>query len=77
MPIYEYRCNACKHSFERLIRNQKQSVSCPDCGSADVQRIMSSFGFRKDAKESSLNQPNNPSGSSCASCVSRNCSQCR
>ena len=45
MPIYEYRCAACGRSFERLVHGQ-QAVACPDCGSPQVSRLLSLFGFK-------------------------------
>lgn len=45
MPIYEYRCRECDLVFSRLQRVGAGSVgvTCPDCGSADVRRELSSF----------------------------------
>ena len=44
MPIYEYRCNACNHEFEELVRSDRQKVQCPSCGSARIARRPSVFG---------------------------------
>ena len=41
MPAYEFRCLTCKKRFERFIAYSdygSQAVTCPHCGSADVQR---------------------------------------
>jgi putative FmdB family regulatory protein len=44
MPIYEYLCAGCATSFEELVSSADQdSVRCPDCGSATVTRLLSSF----------------------------------
>ena len=44
MPIYEYRCDSCKERFEEyLSTSDKPSPPCPSCGSADVERLMSSI----------------------------------
>ncbi len=47
MPIYEYRCEKCGHSFELL---QKISAptpeACPECGAAAVSRLISPVAFR-------------------------------
>lgn len=40
MPIYEYRCTACSHAFELLIRSGDEPV-CPECGSDAIERITS------------------------------------
>jgi len=35
MPMYEYRCDPCDHSFEALVRSSDDVPSCPRCeGSA-------------------------------------------
>jgi putative FmdB family regulatory protein len=43
MPIYEYRCEPCAERFEELVRASDPAVTCPGCGSSDVQRLLSSF----------------------------------
>ena len=45
MPLYEYRCPSCNHRFE-LLRNRsadEAEVRCPACGSAGVERQVSTF----------------------------------
>jgi putative FmdB family regulatory protein len=37
MPIYEYRCTACGHAFELLVRRGDSPV-CPECDSAQLER---------------------------------------
>jgi putative FmdB family regulatory protein len=37
MPIYDYRCNACGHVFEALVR-RAEVPACPSCASADLER---------------------------------------
>lgn len=46
MPIYEYRCGKCGHTFEKLIRGMTEETEpqCPNCGEAKVERIVSLFG---------------------------------
>lgn len=48
MPIYEYRCGACDEAFERLIRAGESPGSCPACGSADVERVVSLPAVRSE-----------------------------
>ncbi len=47
MPIYEYSCQACKHTFEAL---QKMSdaplTDCPACGKPELVKLISAAGFR-------------------------------
>ncbi len=42
MPIYEYRCKGCDHSFERLHSSADEAIpDCPECKSKKVKRLMS------------------------------------
>jgi putative FmdB family regulatory protein len=42
MPIYEYRCEACRAEFEEyLATSTKPNPPCPGCGSESVLRLMS------------------------------------
>jgi putative FmdB family regulatory protein len=43
MPIYEYRCAGCECEFEELVSSSTPGVSCPECGSRDVERLLSTF----------------------------------
>ncbi|WP_022664781.1 FmdB family zinc ribbon protein [Desulfospira joergensenii] len=46
MPIFEYRCQACKKEFERLVfAGEKDKIECPDCRSRDIQKKMSATSF--------------------------------
>ena len=45
MPIYEYRCEACEKPFEKLVRTFREEVGCPECGSASVERLLSTFAM--------------------------------
>ena len=76
MPIYEYRCLSCQKNFEKLIRNNKEAISCPYCHAKDIKRILSLFGFKEGRKGNSSQERGVSSNSSCASCTSKNCSQC-
>lgn len=42
MPIYEYRCNDCKHSFEAIV-NGKQKAHCPKCLGEHLEKQFSTF----------------------------------
>ena len=43
MPIYEYRCTACAHQFQTLIRNVADTpTACPECGKP-VRKKLSTF----------------------------------
>ena len=40
MPLYEYSCRQCEHTFETLVFNGEQ-VECPTCESKRVERLLS------------------------------------
>ena len=45
MPLYEYHCESCKHSFEELLnvskRNEPIKTPCPECGEDKVKKGIS------------------------------------
>ena len=46
MPIYEYQCQSCGHKLEKLQRlNDNPLKDCPDCGAAELERLISAAGF--------------------------------
>jgi len=50
MPIYEYRCQECLEEFEKLVRSAEE-IECPQCGSEEVKKLISSFGFTMKAAD--------------------------
>jgi len=48
MPIYEYRCNNCNRRVSILVHSSSEStVTCPNCGSEELNRLFSTFAIRK------------------------------
>ncbi len=45
MPLYEYRCETCGHTFEMLRRmsDADSELECPRCHSTEVERQLSTF----------------------------------
>ena len=45
MPLYEYLCEDCERSFERLssIAGADDAL-CPSCGGSDTRRLLSVIG---------------------------------
>jgi putative FmdB family regulatory protein len=43
LPIFEYRCNSCKRTYESLIMSSwhEKDLSCPYCGSKKGERLVS------------------------------------
>ena len=43
MPIFDFRCHECGTVSEILLRSAgDQTVRCPDCGSVDMKKLVSS-----------------------------------
>jgi putative FmdB family regulatory protein len=47
MPIYEYTCKKCNKIFESLVLTSRdiKGIQCPECGSEEVQKMLSNFSF--------------------------------
>ena len=46
MPLFDFRCRACGHEFEALVRAASHgdpATSCTACGAADPERLLSTF----------------------------------
>jgi putative FmdB family regulatory protein len=57
MPIYEYTCQDCGHTFENFVRSVTNTVepSCPKCGGSRAKKGWSLFGTSKaDATSAGL-----------------------
>lgn len=69
MPMYEYRCRACGHTFDRLrpASDADAPVAC-DCGSDDTARLMSMIARRPTGAALPMaggSAPPAPSGGGC------------
>lgn len=43
MPLYEYKCDACGHRFERIRKFSDPPIDvCPNCGERKVHKLVSS-----------------------------------
>jgi putative FmdB family regulatory protein len=40
MPLYEYTCQKCDHTFEALVFGD-EAVECPECQGTRVERLLS------------------------------------
>jgi putative FmdB family regulatory protein len=42
MPLYEYTCRKCGHSFETLVtaRTTAVAVACPQCEGSDLEQLI-------------------------------------
>lgn len=51
MPLFEFTCAKCGKVFEELLSHAELAVGdlkCPECGSTEVARGLSSFAFGGD-----------------------------
>jgi putative FmdB family regulatory protein len=48
MPLYEYRCAACRHEFEALVRAQDPAPTCPSCKSSDLEKLLTAASMSTD-----------------------------
>jgi putative FmdB family regulatory protein len=58
MPLYEYTCRACAHTFEALVSTRVQvAVTCPKCEGAELDQLVGlpSPGRVTDASEQATN----------------------
>ena len=46
MPYYDYYCKSCENSFSTMLsinQHDNDPVTCPHCGSSDVEQKYSAF----------------------------------
>ncbi|MEO8096709.1 MAG: zinc ribbon domain-containing protein [Acidobacteriota bacterium] len=43
MPIYDYKCQDCSVMFEALILKNSPAPTCPECKSAKLEQLISTF----------------------------------
>ena len=48
MPLYEYACKSCEHTFETLVFGDEK-VACPECESERLEKLMSMPGLAQVA----------------------------
>jgi putative FmdB family regulatory protein len=70
MPIYEYTCEDCKTTYERLVRSSNERVACPKCGSGRKQLQFSTFSSPNGS--ASGDSVGSSAAASCA-CTPRSC----
>jgi len=48
MPLFEFVCTTCDQDFEELVRsaNATDDVACPECGSSDIHKKISTFASK-------------------------------
>jgi putative FmdB family regulatory protein len=59
MPIYDYRCVECGGTYDvfHKVREVKEDVVCPACGSSKHQRLLSAPNVAVGTRSSSSSLP--------------------
>jgi putative FmdB family regulatory protein len=63
MPLYEYACKKCEHTFEALVFDG-EAVECPECHSQRLDRLLS-VPAKPNAAGTNLPMTCNSSGPPC------------
>ena len=51
MPLYDFRCRACGHEFEALVRPQDASApQCPACQHRELEKLLPTFAVSSAEK---------------------------
>jgi putative FmdB family regulatory protein len=78
MPIYEFRCKGCGQKFEqRFSSTDVSGVTCPNCGSVEVSRLISLFFSPKVSKDMGVVGCDSCAGTPPPFCESGSCPTCR
>jgi putative FmdB family regulatory protein len=64
MPIFEYRCDDCGTSFEKLVRRPADSaaLACPSCGKDHLTQQLSTFSAHANGAPARAEAPACPGG---------------
>jgi putative FmdB family regulatory protein len=65
MPIFEYRCEDCGSSFEKLVRRAGDAVECPSCGKDHLKQQLSTFAAHANGRPQAAPQPGGCSSGMC------------
>lgn len=65
MALYEYKCGDCGTISEVLVYGDVSDVTCKNCGSTNVERLLSTFAVSSNARSTSGPAPSCPSGGCC------------
>lgn len=63
MALFEYRCTDCGNVSEHLVFSAEDALSCPTCGSANLEKLLSSFAV--SMKQPSGGAPSCPNAGRC------------
>ena len=46
MPMYDFYCSSCSCEFEDMVGPDEACPPCPNCGSADTERLLSAANLK-------------------------------
>lgn len=49
MPIYEFECKGCRRKVSIFFRDTSKQAICPECGSSDLERLISKVAYHSYA----------------------------
>lgn len=52
MALFEYRCSDCGNVSEHLVYSAEDKLSCPDCGSDKLEKLLSTFAVNAKSSPS-------------------------
>ncbi|MDR2406344.1 MAG: zinc ribbon domain-containing protein [Deltaproteobacteria bacterium] len=76
MPLYEFKCRNCGNVYEELVFKSAYEVHCPKCGSADAEKLLSSFRSRSGGGDGISDFSSSSGGSPCGGCTASSCAGC-
>jgi len=41
VPIFDFRCRRCEHTFEAILLSRDEEVRCPTCDSPEIVKLVS------------------------------------
>jgi putative FmdB family regulatory protein len=74
MPLVEYACQKCENLFEVLqgVTSEAEDLICPDCGSRNVERVLSTFAAKIAPSRGSAPAPSPAAGRCGGGCACHN-----
>jgi putative FmdB family regulatory protein len=65
MALFEYRCCDCGYTFEALVQTSEEKPACPACGSANIEKLLSTFAVSMKSGPAGNTPPSCPGGGCC------------
>jgi len=72
MPIFEFHCDGCGQTFEKLVFSGDPEVECPLCHQTQVNKLMSACAAKVGYKFTAASSAKG----SCTGCSATSCSTC-